>query len=161
MISLAAQPPPIQTLNRVHHSKNKLCRAKSSGSSVLLRLVEHTLRLEQFYGCLFQPMCTLCTCHQLFVQYCTATWRHPGLSIVNQWELRNITCMNCIDQSQSSKFATDERTNERTKSFIERGCPRLNAWQGDPSENFQKWKFPILNQFVAFLSVVMLTNSLH
>ena len=68
--------------------------------TLLLRLVEHTLRLEQFYGCLFQPMYTLCMCHQLCVQYCTATWRHPGLSIVNQWELSNITCMNLIDQSR-------------------------------------------------------------
>ena len=78
-------------------------------SSVLLRLVEHTLRLEQFYGCLFQPMYTLCICHQLCVEYCTATWRHPGLSIVNQWELSNITCMNRIDQSHSPKLGTEDR----------------------------------------------------
>ena len=83
-------------------------------SSVLLRLVEHTLRLEQFYGCLFQPMYTLCICHQLCVEYCTATWRHPGLSIVNQWELSNITCMNRIDQSHAPKLVTeDEQTRDR------------------------------------------------
>ena len=56
-------------------------------------------------------MYTLCTWQQLLVQYCRATWRHPGLSIVNQWELSNITCLNRIDQSQASKFDMNEPTN--------------------------------------------------